>query len=111
MMPATLPATPAAAPAAPFIPVTGLTPGSYLRECRKRAGKTLDQCAAAIAVRTNDRALAKHDLQRLERDRPGDYGRLVHCLKRHGAFPFDMGTFIALAAETADPASDVEFGQ
>ena len=84
---------------------TRLTPGAYMRDCRERAGFTRGQVAEIIAS-SDGRDIARHDLERLEADIPGDYGRLVTCLRESGAFSFDYATFIALAAETCDPSLD-----
>jgi hypothetical protein len=83
-----------------------LTPGSYIRTCRKRAGVTARACAEAIALQPSNRLVAIQDLRRLERDEPGDYGRLVRSLRDRAVFPFDFGIFSALAAETCDPSLD-----
>ena len=82
------------------------TPGGYMRACRLQAGKTIQECVDAIAVHQGDRVRARHDIMALERDEPGDYGRLVQHLQRRRAFPFSMATFAALAAATADAAFD-----
>lgn len=86
-----------------------VTPGGYMRECRKRAGLTIKQVSEAIAIREDDRLQARWDLTKLERNRPGDYGRLVKTLRDRAVFPFDFGIFVTLAAETADyTLGDVE---
>jgi transcriptional regulator with XRE-family HTH domain len=76
-------------------------PGRYMRECRLRAGMSIAQVAAAIAIRFEDRQQARADIAALERGRPGDYSRLVKALRDHRAFPFDFNRFVGLAAETA----------
>jgi hypothetical protein len=83
-----------------------LTPGAYMRQCRRRSGKSLRDCAAAIALQQHDRDFARRDLAALERDCPGDYGRLARLLRDRAVFPFDMGTFVQLAAATAAPELD-----
>lgn len=92
--------------AQPHIPLTAdrsLTPGGYMRACRKKAGLSITRCATMLAIKPNDRAQARFDLIALERNCPGDYGRLIHALRRFRVFAFDAGTFAALAAETASP--------
>lgn len=83
-----------------------LTPGSYMRSCRQRAGVTVRACAEAIALQPHNRLVAIRDLRLLERNAPGDYGRLVRSLRDRAVFPFDFGIFSALAAETCDPTLD-----
>lgn len=87
-----------------------LTPGRYMRECREASGKTIEDCAAAIALADNDRGHARNDLTLLEDDQPGDYFRLVAMLDRRKVFPFDILSFAALAAGTADASLD-EFAE
>lgn len=83
-----------------------LTPGSYMRACRRRAGLTVAACAKQIAVNPADQQTARSDLHRLERDVPGDYGRLVTSLRDRGVFAFDFVMFSSLAAETCDASLD-----
>ncbi len=85
---------------------TALTPGAYMRACRQRAGVTIRACSEAIAVGPANQALAMADLRRLERNKPGDYSRLVRALRARAAFPFDLMIFAALVAETCDPSLD-----
>lgn len=82
------------------------TPGEYLRRCRLAAGKTYAECAQRIARLHADRARAVDHLAALERNEPGDYGRLVRQLKERAVFPFDFVTFASLAAATCDPSLD-----
>lgn len=83
-----------------------LTPGRYMRECRERAGMSIEDCAAAIALAPHDQCHARNDLTLLEDDQPGDYYRLVALLDRRKAFTFDVMTFAVLAAATADSTLD-----
>lgn len=82
------------------------TPGAYMRQCRKRAGKSIKDCADEIALAHHDRLYASHDIQQLEANKPGDYSRLVQQLKERAVFPFDIGTFASLARATADESVD-----
>lgn len=95
---------------APFTSDPTLTPGRYIRECRERAGKTVEECAEAIALAHHDRCHARNDITLLEDDRPGDYYRLVAMLDRAKVFPFDAMTFAVLAAATSDASLD-EFAE
>jgi hypothetical protein len=90
----------------PFAFNAALTPGAYMRACRKRAGLTARACAAKLALKPTDRQTAMSDLLSLERNAPGDYGRLVRSLRDRAVFPFDFGLFSTLAAETCDPSFD-----
>jgi hypothetical protein len=83
-----------------------LSPGAYMRQCRRRAGKTIVQCGNELAVQVHDRSRARRDLARLEHDKPGDYGRLATMLRDRKVFAFDFGTFARLAQATADPSLD-----
>jgi hypothetical protein len=80
-----------------------LTPGGYMRSCRQKAGISITKCATMLAIKPNDRAQARHDLIALERNRPGDYGRLIRALRQYRVFAFDAGIFASLAAATASP--------
>jgi len=91
---------------APFAFNAALTPGAYMRNCRRRAGLSIRACADAIAISPADRAVARQDLLRLEGNEPGDYGRLVRSLRDRAVFPFDFIQFSSLAAETCDPSLD-----
>jgi hypothetical protein len=86
-------------PARPLDP--NLTPGGYMRACRKRAGKSTRASAAAIALSTEDRAHSRRDLVLLERNTPGEYSRLIGALQARAVFPFEPSIFYALAAATA----------
>lgn len=92
------------------LPNITATPGSYMRDCRRRAGVTIAQCAEAISLQHHDRHRAAHDLRALERDSPGDYGNLVRHLQARAPFPFDAGHFSRLAAATCAPELD-EFAE
>lgn len=85
---------------------TSPTPGSYMKRCRLRAGKTRAACAEKIAVKHHDRIRAESDIAALETDQPGDYAPLLASLERHQPFPFDPGQFAILAARTCDPSLD-----
>jgi hypothetical protein len=92
--------TPAAAMSA------AMTPGAYMRGCRRQAGMTIQECADAIALHAHDRTRARADIIAMERNRPGDYGQLVRQLRDRRVFAFDFGTFAALAEATSDPSLD-----
>ena len=91
-------------------PSERLTPGAYIRQCRERSGKSIEQCAASIAAAEHDRRHARNDLTLLEDDQPGDYYRLVMALRDRAVVRFDMSTFFSLAAATADSSFD-EWGE
>lgn len=78
-----------------------MTPGVYMKACRKQAGLSKPECARQLAIAAHDRAKAEADLSDLEADRPGDYGRLVQHLKSRAVFRFDLATFSFLAAGTS----------
>lgn len=89
-----------------FRPDHALTPGAYIQSCRQRADLSIEECASRIALRPEDQCHARNDLQLLEDDQPGDYGRLVDQLHGRSVFAFDRGTFAALAAATSDETVD-----
>ena len=83
------------------VPIDGvITPGSYMRDCRRRAKLSIDQVATKIALQLHDRAFARDRLAALEANKPGDYLALVESLRRTAAFPFSFATFTSLAAQT-----------
>lgn len=86
----------------PKVP-SALTPGGYMRGCRRQSGKSIKDCVAELAIQVDGSEKARADLIALERNRPGDYGRLVRLLRDFAVFPFSYATFISLAAETASP--------
>jgi hypothetical protein len=93
-----------ARPEPPFVALSpGLTPGAYMRQCRRAAGLTVAQCANAVTLRGSARIRAQDAIRALEANRPGDYGRIVSALRDRRVFAFDFGLFATLAAETADP--------
>ena len=77
-----------------------ITPGGYMRDCRRRAKLSLDQVANKIALQLHDRAFVRDRLAELEANKPGDYLPLVESLRRTNAFPFSFATFSSLAAQT-----------
>lgn len=79
-----------------------VSPGSYMRSCRERSGKSIEECARAIAPLESDARHARNDLTLLEDDRPGNYYRLARSLRHHKVFAFDMSTFLSLAAQTCN---------
>lgn len=83
-----------------------LTPGGYMRDCRKRSGKKISDCAKELAIRENDRNYARRDLIALERNQPGDYSHLVRLLRDRAVYPFNYAIFAGLAAETSCPSLD-----
>lgn len=85
-----------------------LTPGGYMKACRKRAGLTRIEVSERIAVDWKSRLDAQEKLAQLEANKPGDYSRLIEALRHFAPFPFDFGIFITLAAETCS-ASIEEF--
>lgn len=83
-----------------------ITPGTFIREARQRAGKSLDDVTAKIAEHYGARGYIRAELEDLEADRPGDYARLVRALHDHRAFAFDLQTFFNLAAATSASGLD-----
>ena len=80
-----------------------LTPGGYMKACRKRAGLSRIEVSQRIAVDWKSRLEAQMRLADLEANRPGDYSRLIRALRQFAPFPFDFPIFASLAAETCSP--------
>lgn len=83
-----------------------VTPGSYMKGCRLRAGMSLDACAEKMSHQPAGRIRFMQDMRSLEADRAGDYAYLITQLNRHEPFAFDFGTFTRLAAQTCDASFD-----
>lgn len=99
--------------------VPPMSPGTYMRKRREAAGLDLDRLSLMVAARHGDQSLgiagsyaaarAYHrQIERLERDEPGDYLVLVDELR--GAFHFDLGVYqhlVLLQADSSLPCSPI----
>jgi len=74
-----------------------------MRACREAAGLSIARAAQAIASGYDRRGLARNEMEAMEANRPGDYGRLVRVLRDRKVFPFDFGIFSQLCAATSSP--------
>jgi len=77
-----------------------MTPGTYIKNCRERAGLSRLECASRLTQSVQGRRDAAIRLAELEGDLPGDYLAFVSGLRDRAVFPFNMGAFMDLAART-----------
>jgi DNA-binding XRE family transcriptional regulator len=80
------------------------TPGQYMRNCRRSARLTRAQVAEKVGAHPGAYPFIECELAALEHDQPGNYLPLARTLKAHNAFPFNLATFVGLAAATCAPA-------
>ena len=76
------------------------TPGAYMKRCREREGRSIEQVADLIASGAYARARAARDIANLEADVPGEYSQLLHALRDHRAVVFNMTVIMSLASAT-----------
>ena len=76
------------------------TPGAYMRACRRAASMSIERCAQAIGDTSVARVHAREQLERMEAETPGDYGRLVQVIRDRRVFTFDFSIFVSLCAAT-----------
>lgn len=80
-----------------------MTPGTYIKTCRERAGLSRLECASRLTQTVQGRRDAAIRLAELEGDLPGDYLAFVSGLHEQAVFPFNLGAFMDLAARTCSP--------